>query len=234
MNQTFVEYGAKAVHVLLPSNKYVDKVLRSKSFEELWPRFIDAESPTKEISESYAALFNLKKICNVEANTWLHIGDGGYTRTAAIFAFFTKSLNISIDPALNINKYEDWWNKVNPKGILAYASMYENLSEAEVDTLVKLKMVEDDKAYFPKYSICLVHAHVNIHEVDKHYPNWQYLYTNPCCNPETQMFKEDYMKEHGIVKVVDKLDLAILSDKRRVSIYKKLPQKCDIMGQESV
>ena len=218
----FVTYDENIAHVQLPHTKYVDKVLRSNSFEELWSRFKDAESPSKEISESYAAFSNLKKICNISANTWIHIGDGGHTRTAAIFAFFSKSLNLSIDPAINEEKYSNWYNKFKPKGIMACPQRYEYVPEHSIEKVIDHKSVEDEYLYSTIYSICLVHAHVKIEEVDKQYPHWTYLYTNPCCKPETQMFTEDYMKKHGIVKRVDRIDLGILSDKRRVIIYKKL------------
>lgn len=222
--QELVTYNSQTAIVQLPHTKYVDKVLRSTSYEELMWKFLDAESPSKEISESYAAFSNLKKICLVNASTWLHIGDGAYSRTGSIFAFFSKSLNISIDPALNLEKSRVWRERFNGriKGIYGTKSKFEDIGEPTIQMLIKTYSDFDKREYSNQYNICCVHAHVNLEEVDKQYPNWTFLYTNPCCKPHNQLFTEKYMKENHIVKIVDKLDMGILSEKRHVVIYKKI------------
>lgn len=199
--QTQAIYNSQTVVIPLPHTKYVDKVLRSSSYEELMWRFNPCESPAKEISESYAAFSNIKRVCRLNHYNWLHIGDGAYTRTAAIFAFFSKSVNYSIDPQLNIDKFEKWVNDYGVKGIFALKEKYENFNESKIDRS-------------KPYSITCVHAHVKLDELDKHFPNWHYLYTNPCCYYEQQTFSEDYMKENNIKCIVDKHDLGILSERR--------------------
>lgn len=211
--QTDVRYNTQSVSVPLPHTSYVDKVLRSNSYEELMWRFMEADHPAKEITESYAAFSNLKKVCRINHFNWLHIGDGGYTRTAAIFAFFSKTMNWSIDPALNIDKFNTWKLKHHVEGIVPVKLKYQDIPN-------------DKKAQFftlgRPYNIVCVHAHVNLEEVDKELPHWQYMYSNPCCYPKKQSFSEEYMKENKIVKIVDKYDLGILSERRQIYIYKNL------------
>jgi len=209
-NLVDVRYNSQSATIPLPHNRYIDKVLRSNSYEELMWRFKDADSPSKEISESYAAFSNLKKLCIINNFNWLHIGDGGHTRTAAIFAFFSKTINFSIDPALNMEKFVAWKEKYNIERIQPLMCKFE-----EVSTLTDVVPREP-------YSITCVHAHVKLEEVDKYYPNWVYLYSNVCCYPSKQTFSEEYMREHNIVKIVEKLDLGISSPERRIVIYKKL------------
>lgn len=220
-----IRYNSSTAVIQLPHYKYVDKVLRSSSYEELMWRFMEAESPAKEISESYAAFSNMKKVCRVDNFTWLHIGDGGYTRTAAIFAFFSKSLNFSIDPAINEDKYIKWVNKYNVTGIYSLKGKFEDFSKQFVLDSINFENLFDDLFdinYPKKYNICCVHAHVKLEEVDQHFPNWSYLYTNPCCIPQQQTFSDDYMDKNHIYKITDKDDMGILSERRRVIIYKKL------------
>ena len=222
MKQT-VNYSTSAgtinVNIPIPHNRYVDKVLRSSSYEELMWRFLEAASPSKEISESYAAFSNMKKVCKISDYTWLHIGDGGYTRTAAIFAFFSKSLNFSIDPNLNFDKFNAWSLKYGVFGVIPRDKKFEDVSEKNI--LNEILFQSLDKEYSSNYNICCVHTHVNLEEVDKQYPRWKFLYTNPCCQPGTQVFSKKYMYENNIVEVENKLDLGILSDKRHIIIYRK-------------
>jgi hypothetical protein len=210
--QQLVNYNSQTAVVNLPHNKYIDRVLRSNSAPVLLERFADAVSPSKEISESYAAFSNLKKVCQVSDFTWLHIGDGAYTRTAAIFSFFCKSMNISIDPSINVNKFIDWKMKYDVKNMEIFAGIFKHFERSNRWFFRDVK---------EKYSICCVHAHVNLKEVDRNFPDWEYLYTNPCCNPHIQMFSEKYMTEKSIVKIVDRIDLGISSHERKVVIYKK-------------
>lgn len=211
-------YDSKSVTVLLPTTKYADKILRSKSYEELRERFMEAESPVKEITESYAAFYHMKKFCQLSNFTWLHIGDGGYTRTAAIFAFFSKSLNISIDPALNFEKFNKWSLQYKVQNIVPYCKKFQDYTEKDILNEILFQSIDID---FPSaYNIVCVHAHVKLEEVNKQYPNWCFLYTNPCCSYSEQTFSEQYMKENNITKVLELEDLNILSDKRTVIIYK--------------
>lgn len=220
-----VEYNSQTVIVDLPHNRYVDKVLKSRSYEELMWVFYEAEKPSKEISESYAAFHHLKKHCQIGHFNWLHIGDGARARTASLFTFFSKSFNIAIDPVINMGKCLAWQDKYQVKNLWFEDFKFQDIKL--VDGIIAMK--GDQGNFFPdgrypvenKYNITCVHAHVNLEEVDKHFPDWYFLYTNPCCKPNEQMFSKEYMKANGIIKLLDKEDLGILSDKRRVIIYKK-------------
>jgi len=196
------------LNIKIPHYKYVDTVLKTYSYEELMWLFLNTPSPSKEISESYAVLTNLKKVCNVSDYSWLHIGDGAYARTAGLFAFLSKSENYSIDPAINTTKLTKWIEKYNVKRFYFSKNKFQDDNEI-LDEIEK------------PYGIVCVHAHVNLEEVDKKYPDWKYLYTNPCCMPGIQKFNEKYLKENRISKIVHKMDFGILSNLREVIIYKK-------------
>jgi len=216
MKDKNITYNNQTAVINLPHHKYADRVLRSNSYEELFWRFKDAESPIKEVTESYAALSNLKKICIISNANWLHIGDGAHTRTAAIFAFFSKeNNNFSIDPALNIEKFDAWQKRYNVSGIIPVKKKFQDFSHRDMCELL-------NTSFIPTYNICCVHAHVKVEEVDKQFPYWTYFYTNICCLPAQQSFSEAYMKEHNIVEILRKQDMGILSHQREVIIYKKL------------
>lgn len=198
-------YKSRTVVVNLPHTRYVDRVLRSDSFEQLRHLFMNADSPAKEISESMGAFNNMRKFINMNNKTWLHIGDGAWGRTAAIFTMYSKSINYSIDPNINFGRLHGWMYDYKIRGFHPIMSKFQDVSEPEGG-----------------YCITNVHGHVDLKEVDQHFPNWRYLYSNPCCYPSTQTFPDDYMKERGIVCIKDDIDLGILSERRRVLIYKKL------------
>ncbi len=202
-----ITYTPRTAVIDLPHNGYIDWLLRSNSYEGLMRIFKTADSPSKEISESMSALLNMRKFVKISDTPWLHIGDGSMARTASVFAFFSKSENYSIDPLLKTDILFDW------------------IAEHNVQRLHLLKSrIEDSDMWIlpPTYNITCVHAHVNLEDIDKHCPGWSYLYTNPCCHPNQQTFNNDYMKAKGIITLVDKLDLGISSERRRVVIYKKI------------
>lgn len=187
--------------------KYADKLLRSRSFEELWHLFKDAESPLKEMTESYAALKHMRSIIAPNHKTFIHIGDGARARTGALFAFHSRSFNISIDPVIHMNKINQWINKYNVFNFHPIDDKYEKQTFInEIDDPINI--------------IC-VHAHVDLEEMDQKIPAWKYLYSNPCCYYEKQTFSEEYMKNNSIKLIKNTIDWGILSEKREIFIYKK-------------
>ena len=190
-----------------PTNRYVDRVLASNSFEVLHSRFKTCKYPSKEISESFAALYNLRKVCRIDDYAWLHIGDSVYARTAAIFAFFSKSYNYPIDPKIDTDKFAEWMWKFKVRNIIPLPMKYENI----IDNSFKDK----------KIGITCVHAHVKLNEVDKKFPHWNYLYSNICCFKDQQTFSEEYMNQNNIEKLLEYDDYGILSEKRHIVIYRK-------------
>ena len=207
-NQTLVTYNSQTAVIQLPHTLYVDWLLKRSCFEELRELFIDCDHPAKEISESYSAYHQLKRICKISNLNWLHIGDGSRARTAALFTFLTKAKNISIDPNIRVDILSNWRDKWNVNNFDYYNCKFENFDYQE----------NSDK----EYSITCVHAHVNLEEVDKKFPNWKYLYTSVCCYPSKQKFNEEYMKDNNIIEIVHKLDMGIISERREIVIYKKL------------
>lgn len=194
-------------------NGYLDKVLRSNSYEELMWLFLSARSPSKEITESRAAFSNLKKHCILSDHICYHIGDGGWARTAALFAFNCKSYNISIDPQLNQKgKLTEWMERYNVKNLEIVPKKWEDWDERKSFNGVDAKGV-----------LVCVHSHVDIEAIfNKHGRNLniKYIYSNPCCQVGKQTLSKKFMEENNIECLVDKDDFGIHSEQRRVLVYK--------------
>jgi hypothetical protein len=78
----------------------------------------------KEITESMSMYIAVRNHCDVgtdeiknEKILLISVGDGSTPRTAALFAFYTKWVCVSIDPALH--KDMDWEGKVSRLNVLA-------------------------------------------------------------------------------------------------------------------
>jgi len=210
-----------SVEIKVPHMKYVDKVLTRHSYEEMMWLFGKSNEPSKEISESYGAFHNLKKVTdlyeeNIQDYDWFHIADGRYTRGAFLFTMMSKSRNISIDPAINMEFVQNIVNKYSIRNFEFYNQRFEDY-------------IADFQGEFrnPKqYGIVCMHAHVDLKEVDRLFPDWTYLLTCPCCFPKKQTFSQKYMAEHGIEEVMRRDDYGILSALREVVIYVKGDKSC--------
>lgn len=222
-NQELVRYNSQTAVIQLPRFDYINWLLKRNCFEELNELFRDADSPAKEISESYSAYHQLKKICHIGNMNWIHIGDGSRARTAALFSLLTKSGNISIDPQIRTDILQEWINKydINRFGYIKdrMESMFVN-----IDSIYKYSTNIDKTK---EYGITCVHAHINLEEVDNKFPNWKYLYTSVCCYPSKQKFSKEYMLKNNIIEIVNKLDMNILSERREFAIYKKLKSEAN-------
>lgn len=194
----YLEFGVKTFHW-----QYVDRILRSKSYEELMWLFMQTPSPSKEISESYSAFRNLKKIVLLKDKTFLHIGDGAYARTGAIFTFFSNSENHSIDPVLNLGKLKQWQQRYSVRNLFLHKERFEDL----------------DYSSFVNPIITLVHSHVDIVPVIKKIPQWSIIYSNSCCYPQQQFLTTEFMIKNKIGCIVNREDYGILSEKRKIAIY---------------
>ncbi len=206
MKNTFTLGNGTEVEINVPHFKYVDRVLRRNCYEEMMWLFMKASAPSKEVSESYAALSNLSKCCDVSSIDWIQIGDGRFSRTSAMFAFMSKSRNISVDPNINTEFIDNWKNKYNVRNLEIVKSKFQDAD---------IELGNND------YGIVCVHSHVSLVEVDKKFPNWKYLLTIPCCMPRAQVFNEEYAANNGIVEIINRKDYGILSPKRNVIVYKK-------------
>jgi len=191
--------------------KYVNYVIRKNSFVELSELFQNTEEPTKEISESYGCYKHLSNATTLKDKTIIHIGDGSWCRTGLIFSFYDKCHNISIDPDANktgrLTKFLEKWNVRNfefSKG------RYEDFDNSQINDCI----------------ITMVHAHVTITEVIKKFPNWEFIYTNPCCKRGQQMFSEEFLKNNKHIQLVSYgRDEAILTEKNEYFVYKNLEHK---------
>jgi hypothetical protein len=182
---------------------YIREYLRKSCSSELQALFCQSHNTAKEITESMGAFENMKEFINTqdESHTYICIGDGSLCMTGALFAFLTKSEVISIDPLVN-KKVEDWIKLYKTRRFNVFKAKYQDIPVAQ-------------KAY----DLILVHAHVELTDLVKYFPNWRYLYTNPCCCPETQTFSVQYQKGHDISVVKAGRDNHILS-KNEIVIYR--------------
>lgn len=178
---------------------YIDAIMRKNCFVELHELFILANGPAKEFTESYAALYHLRKsLVRIPEILTLHIGDGAHCRTGALFAFMTRTRNLSIDPAVNQVVVDAWREKYGVQRLDYKKIRIEEfpLEEIEEPCLVTF-----------------VHAHVNTDQVLKRIPNWKAAYINVCCHPKEQLANNNIM-DSGY-------DWAILSPERQYQVILK-------------
>ena len=191
--------------------KYLSDFLEKQCSSELMALYCLSRNPTKEITESYAAYRNLKPFMDYKnpEKTYFFVGDGSLCMTGALFAFLTKGLCYSIDPIANIEKIKRWGMK---QGVRNFYVFKERIQDSVwIQTLPKTGVPA---------TIVLVHAHVSIPDVIKQIPNWDYIYTNPCCHPKKQKLSIQQQASLNISVVAHGDDWEILSDKKEIVIYK--------------
>lgn len=205
------------ITVDLPKTVYADKMLRSKSFEELHHVFMSSASPIKEMSESYAAFKHVREANNQldEHDLVVVIGDGGRPRTAATFAFNCKCKVISIDPMLNIEKTDEWIDRFNVQNLSYAADTWQNcMMDSISNTFITYGIL--------RIHIVSVHGHIILDEVIDTLRNNSRLlttvYTNPCCNYEQQVLSDP--SKYSLREYKNFKDVNILSEKNQVIIYK--------------
>lgn len=191
--------------------KYLNSFLEKQCSSELLELFRKNKNPVKEISESYGAYNNMKPFLYAQRSDFanLLIGDGSLCMTGALFSFMTKNWSISIDPVINKKNVDSWMQKIHSQRFVYFKDRFENFHH---DLKAELNI--------SRYNIVCVHAHVNLEEVIKKFPNWNYLYTNPCCKQNVQTFSLDFLRENNISTVLYGHDENILSEKNEVIIYK--------------
>jgi len=186
---------------------YVNSVLSARCAPEIISLAKNSHNMVKELSESYAAVYNMHSFMNKEEVVC--IGDGALCLTGAMFALFSQNDVVSIDPAINADRVKDWVIDNNISRFRGYKGKYQDVYRSHIAFDVsKTKTI-----------VC-VHAHVTLTDVIKYYPDWDYLYSNPCCFPDKQTFNEEFMKEHNIKLILHKVDESILSPHNEVFIYK--------------
>lgn len=135
------------------------------------------------------------------------IGDGSTPRTASIFAYMTRWEVVSIDPQLNLNKWEIIKERTNPQRL-------------EIRPC-KIEQAPVDCQGLPVL-IVLPHAHLGIGQALKGVYNYASIdvVSLPCCTPiEEKYLTLDMVKNHNLKVFVDK---NIWSPKRTIYMWQNL------------
>jgi hypothetical protein len=186
---------------------YVNSVLSANCAPEILSIAKYSHNMVKELSESYAVIYNMRSfIGNGEV---ICIGDGALCLTGAMFVLFSKNDVVSIDPVINAIKVKNWVIDNNISRFRGYKGKYQDVYRSHIAYDISQT----------KTIIC-VHAHVTLTDVIKYYPDWDYLYSNPCCFPDKQTFSQQFMEEHNIELILHKVDKSILSPRNEVFVYK--------------
>lgn len=184
---------------------YLKKYLQRVSSVDLQPLFFNSNNPVKEVSESWAAF---ECFCRYEdpakPSFNVHIGDGRYCRTGALFTFNSKSYNLSIDPIINEEYMTNW---IEDRSVKRF-----NYSK---------KRIQDHHVIPGKANIFMVHSHANLKDVLEKVPNWNLLYINPCCMRDQQLLDMKYIDANNIQTLFFGVDRDLLSDKNEVIVYRK-------------
>jgi len=188
-------------------NKYISEYLKLDCSGQLQELFSQSANPYKEITESMSAWKNCREFIDPkdETHSYYFIGDGSLCLTGALFVFLTKGHCVSIDPAVNGVKMASWSQREEVRRLRWYKMKYQDIKHTSLAR---------------NYDLILVHAHVNLEELARHFPHFRYLYTNPCCNPYEQTFSVQFQKENDISVLKAGYDRYSLSPKNMVFVYK--------------
>lgn len=192
-----VQQAGNEFIVRLPaiSTSYIRGLMRADCFPSLLPLFNLAHDPVKEMSESYAAFDKLRP-WQQEPMTVVHVGDGAHCRTAAMFAFMTKHNNVSVDPAISIEKVSAWVAEHSVRRLYPANGKIEDFPLEELSGPLLLTFV---------------HAHVDTDEVLARLEGkWRAAYVSACCEPHRQLSRGKVIEEGE--------DWAILSPQRRFQV----------------
>lgn len=179
---------------------YLDRLMRRRSFEAIWPLFALATRPAKELSESCSALEHLRPwLARHEACRVIHVGDGAHARTAALFALKTGAENVAVDPTLNVALVEGWRSRFGVERLDWRKARIEDVVE-ELDALPPMPVF-----------LSFVHAHVDVDAVLDRL-RWDAAFTLVCCLPGKQLSRRR-------VAALEGEDWNVLSEHRRYALY---------------
>jgi hypothetical protein len=188
------------------TNIYVRDYLKKRCSSELQALASTLNNPAKEISESMAAACHLRKFIKPGGDmNYVVIGDGSRCLTGAFLTFLTKGNVWSIDPAINQQIVQGWMDTCS---VLRFTPIPKRLQDVQAEDIGKNPV-----------TIVLVHAHVSTCQAIQKFPNWRFIYVNPCCFAETQLLNASYQDRYGIQCVYAGLDENIASEKNQVFIY---------------
>jgi hypothetical protein len=187
-------------------SKYVREYLKKSCSAELQSLASTLGNPTKEISESMAAVSHLRKFISLGGNmNYAVIGDGSRCLTGALLAFLTKGNVWSVDPAINMPVVTNW---IAEHGVLRFKPVPKKFEDVQIENPDRNPV-----------TLVLVHAHVSTSRVIQKFVNWRFIYVNPCCYPETQILSTSYQDKFGIQCIYAGIDDNIASEKNMVFIY---------------
>lgn len=191
------------------SCRYLDRLMRRKSFEALWPLFASAQKPAKEMTESYSALAHLRPYMRaVGPLRVVHVGDGAHCRTGAMFSLKSGAENISVDPEVNEPLVAAWRDRFGIRGLAwRKASVFDVVEE--LNALPPMRTL-----------VTFVHAHVSVDEVLR-VLRWDAAFSLSCCVPGKQASREHLVVRSG-------LDWAVLSPDRRYQVLVRVGDQSDV------
>lgn len=187
---------------------YLRQLVRTKSFPALQPLFEVSQDPAKEWTESYSAMYHLRKWID-KPRVALHVGDGKHARTAALFAFNTPHFNVSVDPAIDPDRLARWVAAHNVRRF-AY------LPRKAEDVCAGLVRAYKSQNLAPAL-LTFVHAHVDTAGILESLPegSWAAAYTCACCEHKRQLVPPD----HPTIQTVEhKQDWGVLSPQRTYQV----------------
>jgi hypothetical protein len=181
----------------LPDASYLDRLMRRRSFEALWPLFAHASKPAKELTESFSALHPLRPYLEAPCRV-IHVGDGAHARTAALFALKTEADNISVDPSLNVALVEAWRSRFGVRRLSWHKAPIESVID-QLNALPPMPVV-----------VTFVHAHLRVDAVLDRL-RWDAAFTLACCLPGHQLSQARTPERAGE-------DVRVLSSGRRFQV----------------
>lgn len=192
--------------------RHINQFFSLKAAPALIPFFqLSHTSAGKEVTESFGilrAVFDVFKFDTRAPRKVVVVGDGGTPRTAACFAFMTKWDCVSIDPALNLDKWKTACEWSKPERLTIHKA--------------KIEDVVIDCEALPTLLV-LPHAHVRITTCLRSLKNAMSLdiVALPCCTPIEERYLDlKHVKEHGLTTFVDP---NIWSPKRTIYMWRDMP-----------
>jgi len=183
-------------------NAYHSKFLNSYSAENIVGIFSRYKGSSKEITESWGMLEALCRKTKIhEDQLVIVVGDGSSPRTAALVSYFTRAEVISVDPAMNMDHWEEHKKKQSDMGF-------------PVRRMIVLKARIEDLEIYAEGRPCTVifpHSHANMLRVRLVDPGVIDYISMPCCKKIHPVLME---LEHSIYT-----DQNILSPKNEIHLW---------------
>lgn len=187
MQLTYNHNGSMTVTVPAFNATYFRFLMQSKSIVPLQELFSVAQDSAKEWTESMSAYFHLRKHIKDETLV-IHVGDGAHCRTGGLFAFHSGHANVSVDPAVNVTRMENWKNQYQVRRFDWVKDKAENV----VESIVSKWYASTGKPVL----LTFVHAHVDTAEILCSLPSesWKAAYTCACCEKDRQLVPKTHNK----------------------------------------